>query len=257
MEHWTLWVPCEVTTVVFISFLSLFPPRQSIWALTIRPSSSLPNCILHFLPSSLSSLFLVIVGSGWSQVRFGVYPLWRIMERFLKSQVVRNQAQLHEQWSALLWLGQFSTVMSQAGRSHGLTAKICLFMIEEGIWKRGNTWWHFFPFHINALIYFPHIRGVSPMAFSHREAKRFPICAPSQGSRFSANSRQCWVNYQETLSAFICSPRLYLPSTLFFKDKTTLEHGFFQKSIWQLSSKPEGRLRSGFFFFPNTGIKLT
>lgn len=53
----------------------------------------------------------------------------------------------------------------------------------------------------------------------------------------------------DSLSPFICSPRLYLLITLFFKGKTTLEHGFFQKSVWQLSSKPEGRLRSGFFFF--------
>lgn len=141
---------------------------------------------------------------------------------------------------------------SQAGRSHRLTAQICLFMIEKGIRKRRSTWWHSFPFTSMPLFVFL-ISGAwapwhlligrprdSPFARLHRA----PASSPTADS-------------VQELSPFICSPRLYLLSTLFFKEKTTVEHDFFQKSIWHVSSKPEGGVRSGFFFFPNTGIKLT
>lgn len=153
---------------------------------------------------------------------------------------------LHEQRSVLNLVR-----MSQAGRSH-MTAQTCLFMIEKGIWKRRSTWWHSFPFTSMPLFVFL-ISGAwapwhlligrprdSPFARLHRA----PASSPTADS-------------VKELSPFICSPRLYLLSTLFFKDKTTVEHDFFPKSTWHLSSKPEGAVRSGFFFFPNTGIKLT
>lgn len=96
--------------------------------------------------------------------------------------------------------------------------------------------------------------GRGPIVTSQRETKRFLVYASSLFTGAAQllpqqHGGRCWINLPEILCPFICSPRLYLLSTLFFKDKTTLEHGFFQKSIWQLSSKPEGRLRSGFFSF--------
>lgn len=124
-------------------------------------------------------------------------------------------------------------------------------MIEKGI-RREGAHDGILPFHIYALVCFPHIRGMGPMAPSHREAKRFPICTPSQGSSFFPNSRQC----PGTLSFHLLSQ--IIPSFYFvFQREDHREHDFSKRAFGMFLPSLRGWCKKWFLLFPNTGIKLT
>ena len=64
------------------------------------------------------SVFLVLMKSGGSQAGFGIYSLWRIMERFLKPQLIRFTS--HNCKVCTTLIKTIGAKISWAVRSHGL-----------------------------------------------------------------------------------------------------------------------------------------
>lgn len=183
MELWTLhtlWsTHCSLQT-----FLPSFPPRQST-LLSPAHKALISFQLFSVLPSlfsCLSSLFLVLVRSGGSQVGYGIYSLWRIMERFLKPELIRYISRNCKVCTTLI--RTVGAKISWAARSQGLPK--C-----AGAWHKKELGWEgrceaslFLRISVPLFVFL--VSGATvPISSTPREVKGFLICAPSQDSSCS------------------------------------------------------------------------